>query len=385
MTGPRTPSRVLALGVVLATPCLARAGATTAHAKEARGWGFRVIHAQTRALEDEDALGVENSRDGRGFYRSAPISVTPGKRYDFSVACRTESAPAQCAFARVFWYQGPDRGRQSTVRRLDDTIAVGGTTGWTVLTPSAPLIVPEDATVAVLRLESHSPKAPREAAEQVALAGRTVYQLNWHSLLKRKGVTFRNCGDWLDPGEFGKHKLVILCNAGPGRKLSDAENDTIRRCLEGGGHLILTISTPYNLAGGKDVRSLRWLGATQCRYGHLGEEFTVLDNSDRLTEHLAVGDSVYTTSGKVAGLGLAKGSGGLVGSGAYRLIVTRAVGEGRVTFFGNSPPAGPGSQPVFQGIIERTLAEAGLEGDTERTAKRFSVWFKDVVFLEVEE
>ena len=385
MTARRNAGDLLVISVAFALVCCPGAGLAGEYAKGIRTWGFRIVHARTRALQDGGVLGVENSSDGRGFYRSNPISVTPGARYGLSVACRTENAPAQCAFARVFWYQGPDRGRQSAVRRCDDTIAIGGTVDWTVLKSGDALTVPEDATVAVLRLESSSAETEGEEVEQVALAGRTVYQVNWHTLLTRKGITFRNCGEWLDPALFEEHKLVILCNAGPGRKLSDQENDIIQGYLEGGGHLILTIATPYSLAGGKDVNGLSWLGAGQCRYGHLGKEFLVVDNADALTSHLELGDRVYTTSGKVGGLRLPEGRNGLVGKGDYCFIVSRPLGEGRVTFFGNSPPADKTSQPLFHEIIERTLAEAGIESDADGGRDPFRVWFKDVTFAEVEE
>lgn len=367
------------------TPCpSALAIVILGSAVTADDWEFHVVHARTRAFKADRALGVESSRDGRGFYTSAPIRVSPGSRYDLSASCKTERAPAGAVFARVFWYKGPDRGQRSDVRKYDDTIAIGGSVDWTPLRVDGGLIAPHDANLAAIRLETNQPTvAPADTAE-VAIAGRQVYTRTWHALLARKRIPYKDHGLWLDPAEFTRYRLVILCNTGPGRAVTEAENDAIRAYFNTGGHLVAALGTPCALAGGKSLSRLDWLGAKTYAYGALFATSRVLTNASPLTKDLTIGAELGSYAGRTCGLRGPTTGISLVGTARDSRVLTNSYGNGRVVFLGSGPPADPKTDPAWYAIFERAVLQSGIT-PTEGDERPFFVYFKDVVFREVKQ
>ena len=344
-------------------------------------WNFHVVHARTRGFRADGALAVENSHDGRGFYASAPIRVNPGSRYDLSASCKTVRAPTETVFVRVFWYKGPDRGRRSDVRKYDDTVAVGGSSDWTSLKADRELIAPDDANVAVIRLETNQPKVPLDDTAEVAIAGRQVYTRAWHALLARKRIRYKNHGRWLDPAVLTRYRLAILCNTGPGRAITDAENDAFRAYLNAGGHLIAALGTPCSLAGGKDLARLDWLGATTYAYGALFAASRVLNTASPLTQDLTIGAKLGSYAGRTCALRGPTTGTSLVGTPRDSRVLTNSYGKGQVVFLGSGPPADPKADPAWYAVFERTVLQSGVK-PAEDDERPFFVYFKDIVFRE---
>lgn len=371
----RRPSSVvviLALILCLAAVFCAVA-ATNDSVSRIERWEFLVIKASAEEVREAGALGISNSAKGRGFYVSNPLEVVPGRAYEFSVSCKTIAAPLGAAFARIFWYQGPDRGLASAVRKYDDTKSLGGDADWTRLAAETAIVAPDDAKVAVIRLESRQPKG--RSAPEIALAGAKGVPKNWELLLQANNLAYTNCGPWLAPRDFGKYKLVVLCDAP--RALTDQENKTIRDYVRGGGHVILSAATPCQLAGDKNLSALDWLGASRYAYGAFFKHCVVLDDRDSLTGHLAKDDELMALPGRLSCLGGLKSAKSLIGTPAYSLVSVNDVGQGRAAFFGSEPPRDPDLNPAWTEVFLAAILESGV---MPGASKPFRVWFKDVVF-----
>lgn len=347
--------------------------ATNDYASRIERWDFLVVSVSSEEVREAGALGVRNSPKGRGFYVSNPLKVVPGRAYEFSVSCKTVAAPRDAAFARIFWYQGPDRGLASAVRKYDDTKSLGGDADWTELTAEKAIVAPADAKVAVIRLESNQPKG--QSIPEIALAGAKGAHKNWEQLLRENNLAYTNCGPWLAPFDFGKYKLVILCDAS--RALTPNESKTIRDYMRGGGHVILSAATPCQLAGDKNLSALDWLGAGRYAYGAFFKSCVVLDDRDSLTGHLAKDDELMTLTGSLACLDGLKSAKNLIGTPAHSLVAVNDVGQGRVAFFGCEPPRDPDLNPAWTEVFLAAILESGV---MPRASQPFRVWFKDVVF-----
>ena len=63
---------------------------------------------------------------------------------------------------------------------------------------------------------------------------------------------YRDCGDWLDPGELGKYCLVIMTQLNTGHqpgKLTPEQHEQVRSYLREGGRILLHGSAPIYLCG----------------------------------------------------------------------------------------------------------------------------------------
>ena len=63
---------------------------------------------------------------------------------------------------------------------------------------------------------------------------------------------YRDCGDWLDPGELGKYSLIIMTQLNTGHqpgKLTPEQHEQVRSYLREGGRILLHGSAPIYLCG----------------------------------------------------------------------------------------------------------------------------------------
>ena len=363
-------------------PALLVATGTAGPVERLTPWEFHPICAPTTPFDDGD-MGVQNGPSGRGFFVSSPVPVTAGARYRLSLECLTQDVPVDAVLGRVFWYRGPDRGRPSARRRYDDTAASGGTHEWRRIATAMDLRAPPDASLAVVRLESHLPRPEHDPVRHVAICGRAVYQKNWKTMLDQRRIAYESFGEWLDPDRFRGYRMVILCNTGPSRALTGEENQRIREYVTSGGHLLLVLATPHRLAGGRDLKPCSWIGARRMGYGQLFRSAAVLSTEHELTAGLEPGSEAYAYPGKLPGLRDLDRAQALIGTDTDALLAVHPLGRGRVTFAGNSPPDASVTNSVWQTVLWRAVQASGVTPGPER--RSFTVRFRQVVFQEITE
>lgn len=123
-------------------------------------WVFYLIQAPSEGTLDlvekhsgKRSYRIDNGPSGRGFLHSKAFPVQPNTRYRLSGWVRTEGAPENAVFLRVFWFTKEGPGAPCAEKTLDDTPAAPGTSDWRLL--SAEVTSPKDAAFAYVRLETN--------------------------------------------------------------------------------------------------------------------------------------------------------------------------------------------------------------------------------------
>lgn len=151
----------------------------------------------------------------------------------------------------------------------------------------------------------------------------------------RYDIAFHDAGTWLEPAEFARYGVVVICNLkGEGsRAWTAAEVQTALDYVEAGGHLVVNAVAAMKLGGdGRNVSTLSaLLGGAYV--GQSVAQSAVLDRTHPLTAHLARDDYGWLGAGLV--LGKVTTARALIGSTEPEVaaaVAVNEVGKGRVVF-----------------------------------------------------
>jgi len=149
---------------------------------------------------------------------------------------------------------------------------------------------------------------------------------------------YRDCGEWLDPAELPKYRLVIMTYFDVRNqpvKLTDAQHEQVRQYLRGGGHILMHGSVPNALCGGR--RLTDWIGAAYLGDDRAvkGRQVSVVDSTSHLTSHLSAGQNVsHWLMPKTYHVltRLTEGAKNLVGAEGKVHVLWHRLGKGSVTY-----------------------------------------------------
>ena len=197
------------------------------------------------------------------------------------------------------------------------------------------------------------------------------------------GVVSRDCGEFLDPSEFGNYSLVAWLR-GCERQFTPVQIAALKRYLDNGGHLLMTNGAIYN-ALGRPFEEMPWVGARTWAYNAKRWQAEVLAQDHPYLAGVSTENAAWLST--YHGM-IDHRAGRILGQGNASTLCCTEVGKGRLIFSSYGPydardeVAKAGIMQLYRNIV---LAVSPLTEREQATAllaenapgKKLALWQRD--------